>query len=676
MVLGIDKGKLIDQAQRYIQRGQTDKAILEYQKIVDADSKDLRMRIKLGELHLKRGNKQAAIDEYSKAAESYTSDGFNLQAMAVYKQILKIDPSLYDVYIKLADLYRKQGLIADALAQYRMLITNYEREGRMGEAVDTLKRMASLDPENLSIMAKLADLLFKSGSRKDALDEYLKIANGLSSKGRMDDVIAIYEKALSIDPSCIDAHRGLGEAYIRTGRSQEAFFNLQAAVDMDPNDVRTLFLLAETYMEINEPASAKLAYEHILRIDPSSLEAMKGISKIFIKEGDYEAGIRAVMPAVDGALAENNPANALGILFEFYRNDIREPLILEKMVQAYTRKGEEEKAKEIRGELADAYEARGEIAKAEDIRKGPDVSEGEGAHIGGAPAEDISRYLTEAEVYVKYGLKDKAIEALKTALSIDGTNRKAIEMLNLLRGTPIEHPIPKVGEYLDEAEFYIQQGLYDEARKICIRILQSHPENEEALLKLKAIDEAREARSRPSMPSAERSTERGFFDLAAELENEVGETVTRLPGIKEAERFEFEDVFSEFKKGVEAQVGEEDTETHYNLGIAYKEMGLLDDAVKEFEIALSDPKKEFDCYNLIGACYMEKGEFQEAVDVLKKGLELRGRSGSEYASMNYELGRAYERIGMLSEALAAYREASRRSPGFRDVESKIASLGV
>lgn len=104
-------------------------------------------------------------------------------------------------------------------------------------------------------------------------------------------------------------------------------------------------------------------------------------------------------------------------------------------------------------------------------------------------------------------------------------------------------------------------------------------------------------------------------------------------------------------------------------------MGLLDDAVREFKIAASDPKKEFDSYNLMGICYIEKGDPQKAIDIFKKGLGLPGRAEDEYASMNYELGQSYEQCGMIAEALSAYGETSRRSRGFRDVESKIARLG-
>ncbi|MDO8446281.1 MAG: tetratricopeptide repeat protein [Deltaproteobacteria bacterium] len=732
----MDKGKFIDQAQKYMLKGQIDKAIAEYQKAVEADPKDLRTRLKLGELYLKKENKVSAVDEYSKAAESFASDGFNLQAIAVYKQLLRIDASISDIYIRLADLYRKQGLIADALAQYRIVINNHEKQGKLGEAIDALKQMATMDPENFSIRAKIADLYLKSGNRKDALEEYSRIASDLKNKGRINDVIILYDKLLSADPSCTDALRELGEVYLRSGKRNEALSRLQDAIKGDPNDTKALSLLAETYIALNELGSSRLTYEHLLRVDPSSVEGGKGIVTLFIKEGDWKAAVEAAIPVVDKVIEKNGYDTALSILLEFYRNDIKDQQILEKMADVYRLKGERDKEIEVRDEIAHLYETRGEAAKAEEIEEEVEVEEVEEAHIEElpleehfvlrkeeakeAPSEDISKYLTEAEVYVKYGLPDKAIDILKSAydsfpdnvevrnrlaslgVSIPGPVEEVLPELEEIslevelpdgievpeieeiaevevaeEAKPEEYPLSIVRKDLDEADFYIQQGLYDDARGVCNRILELYPGDEETLLKLNEIDEAVKApASVPvSAPPAEEGAAESFFDLAAELDSEEFETLTTPPGMREGEKFGFEDLFSEFKKGVETQLEKEDTETHYNLGIAYKEMGLLDDAVREFKIAASDPKKEFDSYNLIGICYVEKGIPQKAVDIFKKGLELTGRAENEYASMNYELGEAYEQCGMIAEALSAYGESSRRSPGFRDVESKIARLG-
>lgn len=769
---GIDKGSLIDQAQKFVQKGLIDRAISEYQKVVEADPKDLRIHLKIAELYLKKGNKAFAVAEYTKVAESYTSDGFNLQGIAVYKQILKIDPSIHDIYTRLADLYKKQGLIADALAQYRIVIGNYEKEGKAREVIDTLKQMASMDPENFSIRLKLAELYLKNGNRKEALEEYLIAAEELEKKGRTEDAVILYQKLLSADPAYTRALTNLGLIYLKAGKRNEAVSHFKTAIERDPRDTRALLLLAGVYADSEDFGKARQTYEKVLEFDPSSVDAKKGIFRALVKEGDYKGGIAIIMPVVDKALEEKSYDGALSILFEFYRNNVREPLVLEKMAEAYSLKGEKEKEAGIRDELAHIYESRRGIAKAEEVGEEvePELLEVEEAPIEELPLEElpleehfipreklpvpsssevVARSLTEAEVYLKYGLADKAIDILLTAvgsfpenieihrglkaayervgnlanaaaelvsmadiaikkggagealgyleeaLRLNPGREDAVRMLASLKKSAIgevspevemseeaplleieeEYPLSKVEEGLEEADFYIQQGLYDDARDICSRILNSYPDNPEALLKLKAIDEATGAGVTVPEPSAEKGAEEGFFDLAAELGGEEFEALTTPPGMRDAEKFGFEDIFSEFKKGVESQLEKEDTETHYSLGIAYKEMGLIDDAIREFNIAATDPKKEFDSYNLIGICYIEKGEPQKALEVFKKGLKLPGRSEDEYASMNYDMGQAYELAGMNADALTAYTETQKRSPGFRDVEAKMASLG-
>ena len=81
------------------------------------------------------------------------------------------------------------------------------------------------------------------------------------------------------------------------------------------------------------------------------------------------------------------------------------------------------------------------------------------------------------------------------------------------------------------------------------------------------------------------------------------------------------EIFQEFKKGLESELEDEDSETHYNLGIAYKEMGLVDDAIKEFQTSGKDKKRFLQSSSMLGVCYMEKGLYSLAIDVLNKTLD-------------------------------------------------------
>src|ERR1700723_3030767 len=125
----MDKNKIIQAATKFVQKGQFDKAIKEYQRILEEDPRDIRVLLKIGELYQKRGDNKEAAATLLRVAEAYSNDGFFLKAAAVFKQVLKLNPALLDVNLKLAELYQQLGLMNDSMQQYQMVAANYEKAG-------------------------------------------------------------------------------------------------------------------------------------------------------------------------------------------------------------------------------------------------------------------------------------------------------------------------------------------------------------------------------------------------------------------------------------------------------------------------------------------------------------------------------------------------------------------
>jgi pilus assembly protein FimV len=134
-----------------------------------------------------------------------------------------------------------------------------------------------------------------------------------------------------------------------------------------------------------------------------------------------------------------------------------------------------------------------------------------------------------------------------------------------------------------------------------------------------------------------------------------------------------EDVFEEFKRG-EAPGGEEDSDTHYDLGIAYREMGLLDDAINEFKVAMRSRDKEVLCHMMIGLCFVEKEMLSEAISQFKTGLYVEGITERETIALYFELGQAYEHLEDLREALYYYEKVAKRDARFREVGKRIEKI--
>jgi tetratricopeptide (TPR) repeat protein len=225
---------------------------------------------------------------------------------------------------------------------------------------------------------------------------------------------------------------------------------------------------------------------------------------------------------------------------------------------------------------------------------------------------------------------------------------------------PAHSNVDVTGE-VQEAEFYFQQGLLAEASQKCRSLLDRLGDCPPARQLLEKITMAGET------PVAE---EQGLMtsDLAAS--DEAG----TVQGMKDRERSRLDGSLNEFRKGLESQVSAEDFETHYNLGIAYKEMGLLDDAIAQFEKVMGDPQRRIDCLTLKGVCLVQQGAFDPAVSTFKEGLAYEALKDSERISLYYELGLLYVEWGQPLEALDSFQCVADVDPFFRNVDEQIRHL--
>ncbi|HEX8181339.1 MAG TPA: tetratricopeptide repeat protein [Pyrinomonadaceae bacterium] len=142
------------------------------------------------------------------------------------------------------------------------------------------------------------------------------------------------------------------------------------------------------------------------------------------------------------------------------------------------------------------------------------------------------------------------------------------------------------------------------------------------------------------------------------------------------------EVFAEFRDSVEDD-GEDataDYETHYNTGLAYMEMGMLDMAVEEFQTAVTvaapgdGTPRYLQCCNLLGHCFMQQRMERAAVLWFKKGLAAPGHGEEEYQALRYELGTAYEQAGDLDRAIDTFQEVYGIDVSYRGVADKLREL--
>ena len=179
--------------------------------------------------------------------------------------------------------------------------------------------------------------------------------------------------------------------------------------------------------------------------------------------------------------------------------------------------------------------------------------------------------------------------------------------------------------------------------------------------------------------AASSSTGGQFIDLASELSDEIFGTQSVIDEDEDEPEGPLTDpgldqIFKEFRKGVEKQLGAEDYDTRYNLGIAYKEMGLLDEAIAEFQLAKKDELRGLECCSMLGLCFMEKGMPDIAIKWFSKGLALPGRREEEYHGLRYDLAQAHEAANESERALELYKEIFNENARFRDVKDRVSAL--
>jgi len=705
------KEKLLASAQKNIQKGQLAKAIKDYQKLVSVDGKDIRHRQKLAELLSRAKMIDEAITEYEAVAKHFSDTGFYLKAIAVYKQMQKLDANQPRFYQRLAELNEKQGLAGNALAEYRSLVSLYEKQNKHEEAVGVLEKMKRLDPENLSIRVKIAERFVDSGRPDQALTEFDDVCKVLEEKQDWPRLLKLYEIFLPLFPENVALKAGLAQTFIREGEVEKGMQWLKGLIKSHPDDISILATLALAYKETGDLENSRVTLNHLLKVDPDDLAMQEEHARLLLQLDKASVALEALEP-VREAFKEAEKTTVLKELYEglleALPNDQR---VIATLKGLYEEAGEGDKLFDLMSRAGDGSfdegipsvateESQPIIEELEGLEE-PKADETDALTLNDIDEPDEVETLADAdlvevvddheiEMDLELDVVDEELELVAEVEKEDDDLEEAVVDLELdlepvadleeeLEELVDEDEVavesvsaPTVESELEEAEFYLQQDLLDEAEQICQRLLTSDPSLEAALEKLGEI----QSRRLQSAPVPTEEPEEGYFDLAAEIMDDGALDATEgMAGIDESDRFQFDGVFAEFKKGVDSQIGGEDAEAHYSLGIAYKEMGLLDDAITEFEKTMKNPARFVDGITAKGICLAEKGSFENAEHTFKAGLANDGLDSEERISIYYELGLLYEVWGKPREAFECFKRVAAADSFFRNVSEKLSLLG-
>ncbi|HTR01875.1 MAG TPA: tetratricopeptide repeat protein [Thermoanaerobaculia bacterium] len=826
--MAVNREQVLQSAEKLLSRGKLDQALKEYLRVLEDNAKDIPTLNKVGDLYVRMNRPGESIPYFERIADFYSKDGFFLKAIAIYKKINKIDPARLEVYDRLADLYHKQGLVQDARSQYQVLADHYQKNNRIPDAIGVYKKMAAIDPADLRIQVRLADLYRAANQKDQAVMQYGLIGSMLLKRGAHDEAAQVFQKALELSPDDVETQRNLVRSLLAQKNPSAAMAVLKAA----PRTGESLGLMAEAQLEMGERAEALRTAEQALSIDADAETPRLFLARVRIQEHSFDKALASVAPLVLTAVTKREFARAADYLEPILAADPSHVGTLEKLAQVLEAEGNRAALAKTHVQLGEISGAKSPAAALDHYRRAQeaDPSNVEAARriqeIGkptetppaaeepAAPAQpeyqelvidledsasvhapqpkvpsievdepeaappapvlppagpipdvpddqQVETLIVEAEVFARYGLADKAIERLFALVRRRPDLLKARERLVELLAESKNPALPREAEALARA--LAEAGRPDEARRVLVRAglgaaeaepttpspaappaassldvefeefevpqaatppgegnLSASPFFAEAIdfsgvesgpppameklatpeplppadtefvsyeqlgnLLEDEMSRAGEARlpAPTEVPVVDEQNlfadEQKFFNLAEELEKELGDeaAVEESAEISAPQgEVSLEDIFREFKKGVEQQLSAEDYETHYNLGIAYKEMGLVDEAVGEFQLASKDPGRAVECCSMLGHCFLEKGMPQLAIKWFRKGLETPAIGDHAMAGMLYDLARVYQDTGDTDSAYKTYQEVYGLNANYRDVVQRVKEL--
>ena len=798
-------------------QGDTESAAKLFERILEIEPERVETLVLYTRNLIDRGSAQRA-EPLAKRALELDKSPEHYELLADIYRMEKREEDLVALYRELADLYRERGdedRTREILQRYVPLEelgsaeapNGYIDEGEDLDELEVGDETSLLDGDLLSDPSLLVTdddsglgILNPDDSLSDFNSDSLSMLSDSSEMTRLlpDELSGGASSDASGDGKAeIDISQLLAEAsvYLRYGKHSQAIANLESILERDADHRLALEKLGEVLAEGDDSAkavemwrraahlaaesgetdAAELLRTRIAGLDPAAAEALDlVVADLPAPDGDPGEQLIADglideasddFPIPDDLASvspDNEPASLDGA--DLPELDLTEVSIHSMDIEieidnaSFTEEAENEQlptepetklAADDPASIADANKDEistddisnaGEAAESSEVDVDDGGIKGEaqaasGASGGDVSPEKIAEDLEEADFYMEQGLLDEAEALYSRVLSIAPNHPHTMLRLGELASRRGEAPGPVVsatdspGAVADSvdsvseepAESGIGAGLASGQENLPAGEAQEASElpsgiDSETLTPggssdLVSVDEEDETGELPDVSAglekpeepeplealespveissktldgedkpAEGGDDLGF-DLAAELSRSFDQDpgassgATGAAGRGDTSEDGFASVFAEFKKGVSETLAEGDHQAHYDLGIAYREMGLLSDAITELRLAMNDSERYVGCLHLMGICAHEMGEPEQAIAHFTEALSSGDISGMTFLALKLDLGKSHSAAGDIASARRAYEEIQAIDPDFSDVASCLNELG-
>lgn len=444
--MGINRNKISANAQKYVHRGSWEKAIGQYQLLVDDDPRDVRSQLKIADLYSKLGRNTKALEGYEQVARFYAADEIYEKAAAVYTQALRLAPESPELHRDLGDAYHSLGRLKDAVRAYHKAQKIYKTAGDGARQIDILERMIALDAEDIGMRIQLAERYAKDGENTRALEHFHAAAERLDQEGRSDEFVQVAERIIFLRDEAPALRRRVIDIYLNTGQYHRALSHLQVCFKRAPQSLPILDRLAQAFEHLDRKNKAVMVlhemanqqeiqsddderariYKRILTLDPDNTRAHKRLQNIQLLRDSGalspapDTGTlkpRAQSPTPTPQSASVDALDGIEFLDEPSAVKVRashhgQPPTPEQRHQESTGPQPPRDLADLTASAVPLVEPDEPADSADNLEEVEVIAPTIERDSESTEADAIARVLKETDVFIKYGLFDKAYETI------------------------------------------------------------------------------------------------------------------------------------------------------------------------------------------------------------------------------------------------------------------------
>jgi tetratricopeptide (TPR) repeat protein len=642
--------RLKEKARSHEQQEQWQKALELYQEALrkqpDDRPSDISLFNRVGDLQTRLGRFDEAAGHFEMAIGLYLEAELPNNAIAVCKKVLRNLPDRHGFLLRLGKIRAEQGFLVDARHGF---LDYAERRMSVGDtegALDALVEFVALAPDDVEIRLALASQLEVHHRVSEAVAQYEEAYRRLILQERGEEAETVSQKLEELAPDLeLPTPQAIrDDAPLQSPASDGGF---------EPTSLADIELAEEDAVDspVGLPGQEELQVEgEELQAEEEELQAEGG-----------EAGLEEEEPhpTAPGAPMED-------LEFTSHRweeeEEVPPPLPLldgdeyEEVPAGDTGSG---RIEEGDGSLP-LLDSADEIYPAEEAR--------EAALEESASEPSLEDHHEAAE----QGDLPGAIELVQAAILSRPRDLELRQRLVEYAFRISDEPL-LASAYLGLAECLLEAGETGKARAVFRQVLSLDPGDAQARARIRELGGPAEIPEPTEVASSEEYVDLGALILGEEREKTTRWRVT-TEGPSGDDAADFAKMLGQFKEKVSEHLAVDDVAAHYDLGTAYMEMGLFDEAISEFQMALRASPGHLATHEVMGRCWMEMNKPEMAVRGLRRALEVAPGIEDELIGIYYLMGRAQESLGNTGEAAEFYEKVFSLDINFEDVTERLRAL--